>query len=133
VEKVFGGFKRKCKQCKTGDATVRKFEISENQWGIIFDGEHLNEAAHEKLKHEILSGKLPETIKVKKGYKFGLSSVILNDAHTHYVSAHWVPQEQAFVFYDGMKQPSDRIRKLHHSDLFQTNRGIAALEYYRLK
>jgi len=133
LDKVFNGFKRKCKKCKTADATVRKIEVSENQWGIIFDGEALNEEAHEKLKHEILSGKLPDSITVKKGYKFGLSSVILNDSHSHYVAAHWVPQERAFVFYDGMKQQSERIRKLHHSDLFQTNRGISGLEYYRIK
>ncbi len=132
---IMSGYMGDCRKCKQESCRAKKIICSDEQWGLILDAQYMNTEAQTNLKHDILSGKLPDTVNgdSKGKIKFGLASVILNDPHTHYTAAHWVPQEQAFVFYDGMRPPAQRIRKLHPSDLFKTNRAVSAIEYYRLK
>lgn len=135
LQGIMTGYIGDCKKCNQQSCRAKNIICSDQQWGLILDAQYTNADAQTNLKHDILSGKLPNTVKgdTKGKIRFGLASVILNDPHSHYTAAHWVPQEQAFVFYDGMRPPAQRIRKLHPSDLFKTNRVVSAIEYYRLK
>ena len=138
ISQILTGDSHVCEGCKTGKWTDKKVEIAQGHWALSFDCASLKQENQSKAKQDILDKRLPDTITLRTRGKrsrkvcYGLATINLNDEGSHFISAHWIPSEREFVYYDGMG-PGDKIRKLQRSDFFKPNRQLASVEYYKLK
>ena len=136
LQKMTMAFEQACRECNDGVTTQKDYTAAKDHWALSFDATSVTMEKREKVKIDILKGKLPDTITIKntkspRGHNvYGLASITLREGG-HFVSAHYIPSRGEFVFYDGMQDT--RIRKFHPSDLMDESRELISVDYFRLE
>ena len=127
-------FTQPCRGCNQGTINQKDYIITNSHWALSFDATTLNYDKREKVKIDILNGKIPDTITINNNLGepniYGFASITLLEPG-HFVSAYYMPSRGEFVFYDGM--PTTRIKKLHSLDLMDEDRKLYSVDYFRLK
>jgi len=133
LQQMIRPFEQLCRECNQGMSTQKDFVATKDTWALSFDFASVNVDRRDRVKIDILNGKLPDTITINNDIGepqiYGLAMMTMQDGG-HFVSAHYIPSRGEFVFYDGMKDP--RIRKFHPSDLMDENRKLTCVDYFRL-